>query len=264
MAMALSTFGAASSGAAPRRTRHGGVALLVGSLGLIFAVTMSRLGAQPEDAFTSGSYAQPLRPRALRSNLVQRGAEEAAAPAAPAPSPSVALVKVTDESAMTTASVLGGVLGLLVGGVWVGGAAFAAASFFARKQDSDLATGLKGVAASGLEALNFGAYLNDKYEVTGSVGSSFSSVIDNAKTADNTKEAASTVSGILSGVGEAIDSVDKDVGIKDTIGTVLMSGSELAASAVDKAFELNEQYKVTDQIVEKITEATKGATSSTK
>merc|ERR1711862_570394 len=135
---------------------------------------------------------------------------------------------------------------------------------FARKPDSDLATGLKGVAASGLEALNFGAYVNDKYEVTGKIGSSFASVIDNAKAADNTKEVATTVSGVLDGVGDAIDSVDKDIGIKDTIGTVLVSGSELAAQAIDKAVELNAQYKVTDQIVEKITEATKGATSSTK
>lgn len=261
MAMTSPTVGAPFGGAGARRRGHGGMALLlVGLAALVFALAIAGFGAQPEDAFTSGSYVQPLRPRALRSNLVQRWAEEAAAPA---PSPSYALVKVTDESSMTTASVLGGVVGLLVGGIWVGGAAFAAASYFARK-DSDLASGLKGVAASGLEALNFGAYVTDKYEVTGKIGSSFNSVLDNAKESASTKEAATTVSGILSGVGDAIDSVDKDIGIKDTIGTVLMSGSELAAQAVDKAVELNEQYKVTDQIVEKITEATKGATSSTK
>jgi len=185
---------------------------------------------------------------------------EAAAPA-PAPSPSVALVKVTEESAITTAGVLGGVVGLLLGGVWVGGALFATTSYLAKREDDDIAKAFKGVASSGLEALNFGAYLNDKYEVTGSLGSAITNAVDSAKQNESTKESVTTVTSALDGVKEAIDTFDKDVGIKDTFGTILTSGTDLAFQAVDKVIKLNEEYKVTDKIVEKFEEVKSEASS---
>merc|ERR1719480_302194 len=92
-------------------------------------------------------------------------------------SETVALVKVTDENKVTTASLLGGAAGILLGGVWVGGALFAATSYLARKEDDDLSRALKGVASSGLQVLNFGSYLNDKYAVTGQIGGALSGVI---------------------------------------------------------------------------------------
>merc|ERR1712187_1087164 len=100
-----------------------------------------------------------------------------------------------------------------------------------------------------------------KYEVTGKVSSSVGSVVEKAKTTESTKQVATTVSSAVDSVTRAIENVDKDVGIKDSVGTVLTSGSELAAKAVEKVIDLNAEYKVTNQIVDKITEATKKATS---
>mmetsp|Transcript_22518 Transcript_22518/g.77094 ORF Transcript_22518/g.77094 Transcript_22518/m.77094 type:complete len:214 (-) Transcript_22518:228-869(-) len=161
---------------------------------------------------------------------------------------STALVVITEENKMTTASVLGGVVGLLVGGVWVGAALFAAGAFVARKdENSDVSKALKGVAATGLEALNFGAYLNDKYTVTDRIGGAFSDVL-----AEQSQGAKSYADGFV----DAVQAADKDINFKKTLGDLFTSASELASQAVDKAVAINEEYKITDQIKEKIEEAT--------
>mmetsp|Transcript_81539 Transcript_81539/g.174741 ORF Transcript_81539/g.174741 Transcript_81539/m.174741 type:complete len:254 (+) Transcript_81539:71-832(+) len=227
--------------------------LLALSLGLACAVAFGRAGKTAPSTFTAGVAPLSLRPRALRGDVMRMGEAEAAAPApSPAPAPSVALVKVTEESTMTAAGVLGGLVGLVFGGVWVGGALFVATSWLAKKEDDDLSKAVKGVAASGLEVLNFGAYINDKYSLTGGLGSAITGAIDSAKENPSTKEAASSASGVLDSVKDAVSSFDQDVGIKDTVGTILTSGTDLASQAVDKVTDLNDKYKVTDQIKEKI------------
>ncbi|CAE8610421.1 unnamed protein product [Polarella glacialis] len=169
-----------------------------------------------------------MRPRPLVTSFSME------AEAAPGQS-SMALVKVDKENTMATAGVLAGVAGVLVGGVWLGGALFAATSYLVRKDD-DLSKGLSGVATGSLEALNFVDYLSNKYEVTSKLGSALSQ-------------------GPLESVSDAITNFDKEVGIKDSLGGILLSGTDLAAQAVAKAMELNEEYRVTDQIKEKIDSA---------
>jgi len=157
---------------------------------------------------------------------------------------------------MTTASILGGLAGFLVGGIWVGGALFAVTSYLSRRDDDDISKALKGVAKSGLEAVNFGGYLNDKYAVTTSVSSTISGAVDNAKTGSS-KEAVESVTSALDGVAGAIQAVDQDVGIKDTVGGFATTASDVAFQAVDKVVSANDEYKITDQIKAKIDEVTK-------
>ncbi|CAE8646425.1 unnamed protein product, partial [Polarella glacialis] len=149
------------------------------------------LGVPALLTFTAGP-APVARPRFERG-LVALEAEAQAEPAEK--TSSMALVKVNEENSVTTAGVLGGLVGLFVGGVWVGGALFAASSYLARKKDDDLAAGLKGIAAGGLEALNYVDYLNVKYEVTDQVGSALSNALGDAKSGDN-KETVSSVTGV--------------------------------------------------------------------
>lgn len=168
---------------------------------------------------------------------------------------SVALVKVTEQNALTTVGVLGGLAGLALGGVWVGGALFMAGSYLARQKDSDLSSALKGVASGGLEALNFVNYISDKYAIPDKVGSALSEAVDKAKR-DN-KESLSPVTNVLEQAAAAVAAFDKDVGIKDTVGSLLTSAGDLAAQAVEQAVRLNDEYKVTDKIKAKIEEASK-------
>jgi hypothetical protein len=204
------------------------------------------LGAPALMAFTGGFAAAPHM-RLHESTVIMEAGET---------SSSVALVKVNEQNSITTAGVIGGLAGLLVGGVWVGGALFAVSSYLARKKEDDVAAGLKGVAAGGLEALNFVDYLNNKYEVTGKLGSAISGALESATSGSDSKD---SVNGFLSSAKTAIENFDKDVGIKDTLGGILTAGSELAAQAIDKAVELNKEYKLTDQLADKIKEATASA-----
>ncbi|CAJ1328460.1 unnamed protein product [Effrenium voratum] len=182
----------------------------------------------------------------------------AAKEAAPSPPPaassgsSVALVKVTKENKIATAGVLGGVAGLLLGGFWIGAAGFAATSYLAKKEEDDVATALQSVSSAALEAVNFADYVNSKYEVTDKVGSALTEALD--KNAD-AKDSLKTVKSSLDTVKEAIDSFDKDVGIKETLGSLVLAGSDLASQLTSKVVELNKEYKVTDQLKAKIDEA---------
>eukprot|EP00434_Breviolum_minutum_P014657 symbB.v1.2.012924.t1/scaffold903.1/size153517/11 len=56
-------------------------------------------------------------------------------------------------------------------------------------------------------------------------------------------------------VNGAIDSFDKEVGIQDTLGSLVLAGSDLANQLATKVVELNDEYKVTDQLKSKIDDA---------
>jgi len=231
------------------------------SLGAVLVCTVvSDLNMQLSTVFVGGSVANHGQ-RAFR--LEQRAEPTPAAaptPAAPAPAPdSVALVKINPENKAATASILGGLAGTLLGGVWVGGALFAAASYLSRKE-GDVSSAVNEVASSALQTLNFGASLNDQYTVTDQIGSALSGAINNVKeNAGGGAEAINTLTGVVDGAVKIVDDLDKDVNIKATLGNVLSSASELAAEAVDtvvdRAKEVNEEFKITDQITDKAKEA---------
>jgi len=213
--------------------------VLVVALGLTYLVST---------AFVTG--ASTTRPN-LRSRVVAHAEEAAKAPAKEPEKSETSLVVISEESKVTAASVLPGIAGLLLfKSLFVAVPLFAAASYVVR-QDNDLATSLKGIAASGLEALNFGGSLNEKYEVTGKIGSSFN---ENVKKLNGEK---GSVSEVVEKVQTAASNLDKEVGIKDSVGNILTEGSNLAAQAVEKVVDLNKEYKVTDQIKEKVDEVTK-------
>ncbi|CAK9015470.1 unnamed protein product [Durusdinium trenchii] len=138
---------------------------------------------------------------------------------------------------------------------------FVATSYLAKKEDDpllDVSTVLKGVSAASLEALNYVDYLNKKYdEVSNKVGTAVNEALDS-----NQGETTTTVKDALGTVNGAIDSFDKDVGIKDTLGSLVLAGSDLAGQLATKVVELNTEYKVTDQLKAKIDEALASSKSS--
>jgi len=209
--------------------------VLVVALGLTYLVST---------AFVTG--ASTTRPN-LRARVAARAEEVAKAPAKEPEKSETSLVVISEESKVTAASILPGVAGLLLfKSFFIAAPLFAAAAYVVR-QDNDLAKSLKGIAGSGLEAINFGGYLNEKYEVTGKIGGAINEQVDKQK----------SVSDVRDKVQGAFDNLDKEVGLKDSVGSILTTGSDLAAQAVEKAVDLNKEYKVTDQIKEKVDEVTK-------
>lgn len=214
------------------------------------AVAMASLSLQ---AFVAGSW----------RSASARGAIAARAEETPPPKESTALVKVSEESAATTASLLGGLAGLWFGGPLIGAGLFVATTILTRgDKDSDVAQALKGISSKGLEALNWGVSLDDKYQVTSGVGNAINDAIEKAKEKPETKEVAGTVSSVLKGAGDAISSVDQDIGIKDTVGSLATAATDLTYTATEKVSELNDKYKVTDKIKAKIDEVASSAKSS--
>ncbi|CAE7338971.1 unnamed protein product [Symbiodinium necroappetens] len=98
------------------------------------------------------------------------------------------------------------------------------------KEDSDVASVLKGVSSASLEAVNFVDYINSKYDVTSKVGTALNDALDKSD-----GETSSSVKSSLDSVGDAITSFDKDVGIKDTLGSLILSGTDLASQLATKA-----------------------------
>jgi len=168
----------------------------------------------------------------------------------------MALVQVTDESKIVMSGVMSGFAGLLLGGIWVGAGLFVAGAYLAKKDDGDVARALKGVAAGGLEALNFGAYVNDKYSVTGNIGSAFNDTMQGRSSEGSRDFVDSFVT--------TVQKTDKEVSFLGTFGKIATSGADLATQAVDKAITINDEYKLTDQLKEKIqgfTDASKSSSS---
>mmetsp|Transcript_56030 Transcript_56030/g.133487 ORF Transcript_56030/g.133487 Transcript_56030/m.133487 type:complete len:233 (-) Transcript_56030:240-938(-) len=165
---------------------------------------------------------------------------------------SSALVKVTEDNIKTTAGVVAGLVGALFGGLWVGAAFFAASSYLVRKDD-DVALALRGLSKGALESLNFAANMDGKYKVTGKIGEQVSGAVNSSlKPADK-----SNLDSAVKSVSDQVSGLDKEVGIKSTLGKFATQAGDLAATAVDKAVEFNSKNKVTDQIAAKVTELTK-------
>eukprot|EP00929_Paragymnodinium_shiwhaense_P021162 TRINITY_DN13872_c0_g1_i3.p1 TRINITY_DN13872_c0_g1~~TRINITY_DN13872_c0_g1_i3.p1 ORF type:complete len:270 (-),score=52.65 TRINITY_DN13872_c0_g1_i3:114-824(-) len=201
--------------------------------------------------------ANTTSPKAVAADTAMRSSPEAAAPA-PAPNgptrsaeedkKSYALVKVTEQNTITTASLIPGLVGFWFGGMWVAGALFAAGAYYARQKDDDVGQGLRNIGQGTLEAINFLAELNDEYDISGKVSGAFMSAVEAGKKDKSTKERLDQLSNTINAVTEAAAEFDKTVGVKDTVGNLLTTASDVAGAGVNTAVELNDEYEVTNKL----------------
>lgn len=190
---------------------------------------------------------------------------------------SVSLVKISDDTVKTNASVLGGLAGLWVGGIWGSAIVFLLTSYVARNLDDekgdatgrDVSKGVQGVSQASLEALNAAGYVNDKYQLTEKASNLLGGVVDKLRDNPSAKDVVEQIEGLAKNAGKVYTDLDDEIGLKDTAGSILTSLSELAELGINKVQDLNKEYKVTDTIGDKVKELTdqaqekaKGATSS--
>eukprot|EP00929_Paragymnodinium_shiwhaense_P021445 TRINITY_DN13987_c0_g1_i1.p1 TRINITY_DN13987_c0_g1~~TRINITY_DN13987_c0_g1_i1.p1 ORF type:complete len:352 (+),score=93.51 TRINITY_DN13987_c0_g1_i1:80-1135(+) len=156
---------------------------------------------------------------------------------------STALVRVTEENSMVAASIVPGMVGWFVGGVWLGGAAFMASSYFSRQKDgdySDIGQGLRSIGEGALTTVNTGADLADEYEVGNKVGDAFSGMLTDMRTSGN-KQIADGLDAAVGGVSSAIEKFDEAVSVKAFVGTVLTTTSEIANQAMQTLASIIEE-----------------------
>mmetsp|Transcript_52912 Transcript_52912/g.97902 ORF Transcript_52912/g.97902 Transcript_52912/m.97902 type:complete len:239 (-) Transcript_52912:65-781(-) len=234
-----------------RRSRVSRAALLC-CVALATLVGLTIYKAAASSAFVG------LRSRTLGSISRQAEGKGKAAPA-PAPESGGALVKIDEANVKATGSVLAGLAGLLVGGLWVGAGLFAAASYAGRKDD-DVGKAIKGVSQTALEALNFTANMDSKYKVTDNLGKSVSSAVEkNVKSEDK-----ATLDSAVNTVSGSVADLDKEVGIKATLGSIVLTATDLSAQAVEKLLDFNEKNKVTDKLAEQASNLASKAKDATK
>jgi len=190
---------------------------------------------------------------------------------------SVSLVKISETNVKTNASVLGGLAGLWVGGIWGSAIVFLLTSYVARNLDDDkadptakdLSKGVQGVSQASLEALNAAGYVNDKYQLTDKATEVLGGLVNKLKDNPSAKGVVDQIEDLAKNAGKVYTDLDDEIGLKDTAGSILTSLSELAELGLNKVQDLNSEYKVTatigdkvKEVSEKIQEKAKSATST--
>jgi len=178
---------------------------------------------------------------------------------------STALVEVTEETIQTGASVAAFSAGFFVGGP-VLAVLTAVLGNYVSKQEGDVSDAVRGVGKAAVEFANFLVKLNSKYDITTKAGDAASGAVEKLKE----KDADGTVAKVESFLGDAKSKVvdlNKEYDLVSKGKQALTYASDLSVKAVDKAIELNDEYKVVDKVtdtvkstVEKGVEAAKKAT----
>mmetsp|Transcript_15838 Transcript_15838/g.28885 ORF Transcript_15838/g.28885 Transcript_15838/m.28885 type:complete len:240 (-) Transcript_15838:110-829(-) len=163
----------------------------------------------------------------------------------------VELVKINTENIQTTAGILTGLVGFLLGGAFVGAGLFAVGSYLARKED-DTAKGLKGISNYTLEALNYTADMDRKYQVTESIANTLSGALSKAIKPED----KASVDSAVKTLSDTVASIDEELQIGKSVGGITLSASEYAAAAVGELVKFNEENKVTEQLLLKVSSAT--------
>jgi len=170
------------------------------------------------------------------------------------------LVPIKEETVEFTAGIIGGIAGFAVGGP-VLGAVVAAAANYASKTESDAGDIVSSVSKSSIEAYNYLAKLDTKYEVLTKANGSLEAALDKLKAeAGDNKEAIAKVESALETTQKKITELNDEYDLVGGAVTALGVAGELVEKAVKKFGELNEEYMLTS----KATDALKSAIEKAK
>merc|ERR1719281_88605 len=192
---------------------------------------------------------------ALLAVCAARGAVALVPPAAPAARSQLRmagdaeLVPVNEDSIKTSSAVTAGGAGFLVGGP-VFGAITAAAGNYAAKQDSEVGEVVRGVGKVSLDVYNFLLKINGKYDLTDKAGAQLKDQLNKLK-AGSSGETIAKVEDALGKATSKFAELDKEYDLVEKGKQALGYAGDLS----DKGIELNAEYKLTDQVVAKVTEA---------
>jgi len=170
-------------------------------------------------------------------------------------SPEGAIVPVNEETIASSASVSTGVAGLIIGGP-VFAVIAAALGNYGSKQDSEVGEVVRGLGKVSLDVFNFVLKLNSKYDISGKASESAASAFESAKAKDSDGTIAK-VEDVLSTVSSKVTQANADYDLVEKGKQAIGYAGDLSVKAIDKAIELNSEYKIT----EKATSAAKDAIS---
>lgn len=165
------------------------------------------------------------------------------------------LVAIKEETVEFTAGLIGGIAGLVVGGPVLGAFAAAAANYVS-KSESEAAEVVGAVSKTALEAYNYLATLDSKYELLGSAQDSLENALDNLKSQDKVNpDTVQKVENALASTKATIQEVNDEYDLVGSGMTALGVVGDLIEKTVLKVGELNEEYQLTDKAKEALSSA---------
>ena len=113
---------------------------------------------------------------------------------------------------------------------------------------------VRGVGKVSLDVYNFLLKINGKYDLTDKAGAQLKDQLNKLK-AGSSGETIAKVEDALSKATSKFNELDKEYDLVEKGKQALGYAGDLSAKAIDKGLELNAEYKLTDQVVAKVTEA---------
>lgn len=117
---------------------------------------------------------------------------------------------------------------------------------------------VRGVGKVSLDVYNFLLKINGKYDLTDKAGAQLKDQLNKLK-AGSSGETIAKVEDALSKATSKFNELDKEYDLVEKGKQALGYAGDLSAKAIDKGIELNAEYKLTDQVVAKVTEASSAA-----
>ena len=117
---------------------------------------------------------------------------------------------------------------------------------------------VRGVGKVSLDVYNFLLKINGKYDLTDKAGAQLKDQLNKLK-AGSSGETIAKVEDALSKATSKFNELDKEYDLVEKGKQALGYAGDLSAKAIDKGRELNAEYKLTDQVVAKVTEASSAA-----
>ena len=117
---------------------------------------------------------------------------------------------------------------------------------------------MRGVGKVSLDVYNFILKLNGKYDLTGKAGAAVTEQIEKLK-AGESGESVTKLTTTVDSVTSKISELNEEYDLLDKGKQAVGFAGDLSVKAIDKGIELNAEYKLTDQVVAKVTEASSAA-----
>lgn len=161
-----------------------------------------------------------------------------------------AIIPINSANVEFTSGILGGALALAFGASPIlAVVAAAAANYVAKKDDlGEVNELVQGLSKASLNTVNWFARLDSKYTIVGKLSESLDNSLNElknseGKNADTVKKLEDTVSKTTKQIQQLADDIDFIEGGKQALGAV----GEVLETSIDKAFDANKEYKLTER-----------------
>merc|ERR1719460_3584922 len=160
---------------------------------------------------------------------------------------STALVPVNDENIKASSAVTAAGAGLVLGGP-VLAVVTAALGNYATTTESEVGEVVRGVGKVSLDVYNFLLKLNGKYDVSDKAGDAIKEQLEKLKATESVATLGKVESALETATSKFAE-LDKEYDLVEKSKQALGYAGDLSVKAIDKGLELNDEYKITDQVV---------------